>query len=142
DDKYGKIPRRGRNNIVASYRTGGGEKGNVPPLTITEVVTGVDGLELVLNAGPAAGGAEAEPSGEAAVRAPHLFRAMGRAVTGGDYEAHAHEFGVGKARARAAGWNRIDLFVAPAGGGLPTDTLKEDLRTYFEDKRIMTSLVE
>jgi hypothetical protein len=142
DDKYGKIPRRARNNIFASYRTGGGEKGNVPSLTITEAVTDIDQLELVFNPGSAAGGAAAEPSEEAAVRAPHLFRAMGRAVTAHDYEAHAQEFGVGKARARSAGWNRIDLFVAPAGGGLPTDTLKEDLRSYFESKRMMTSFVE
>jgi hypothetical protein len=142
DDKYGKIPRRGRNNILATYRTSGGEKGNVPPFSITEAVTNIDRLKLVLNAGPAVGGAEAEPSEEAALRAPKLFRAMGRAVTAGDFEAHAHEFGVGKARARSAGWNSIDLFVAPAGGGLPSDTLKEDLRNYFESKRMMTSIVE
>ena len=140
DDKYGKIPARGRNNLTASYRVGGGQKGNVPAYTITEA--DIDQLELVFNEGPAAGGAEAEPSGEAALRGPQLFRAMGRAVTARDYEAHARQFGVGKARARAAGWNRIDLFVAPVGGGLPTDTLKEDLRAYFEDKRIMTSIVE
>jgi hypothetical protein len=67
---------------------------------------------------------------------------MGRAVTTQDYEFHAKAFGVGKARAQAPGWNQIDLFVAPVGGGYPSSTLKEDLRLYFEDKRIMTSLVE
>lgn len=140
DDKYAKIPARGRNNLTASYRVGGGPKGNVPAHTITEA--DIDQLELVFNEGPAAGGAEVEPSGEAAQRGPQLFRTMGRAVTARDYEVHARQFGVGKARARAAGWNRIDLFIAPVGGGLPSDTLKEDLRAYFEDKRIMTSIVE
>ena len=63
-------------------------------------------------------------------------------MTARDFEAHAKAFGVGKARARAAGWNRVELFVAPVGGGYATDTLKEDLRTYFEDKRIMTSILD
>jgi uncharacterized phage protein gp47/JayE len=142
DNQYGKIPRRGRNNITADYRTGGGSKGNVPPHTITKAVTDIEGLALVDNAQAASGGAEAESTAEAAARGPQLFRTMGRAVTVRDYEVQAMEFGVGKARARAGAWNRIDLFVAPAGGGMPSDTLKDDLRTYFEDKRILTSLVE
>lgn len=142
DDKYGKIPKRGRNNIAATYRVGGGEKGNVPPNTITKAVTSITDLKHVFNKQSATGGADAEPSSEAAMRGPQLFRAMGRAVTAQDYETQAREFGVGKARARAAGWNRIELFIAPKGGGQPTDTLKEDLRAYFEDKRIMTSILD
>lgn len=142
NDKYARIPGRGRNNLMASYRVGGGQKGNVPARSISQAVTDIDQLELVFNEEPAAGGAEAEPSAEAALRGPRLFRTMGRAVTARDFEVHARQFGVGKARARTAGWNRIDLFVAPAGGGIPPDTLKEDLRAYFEDKRIMTSIVE
>lgn len=142
DDKYGKIPQRGRNNIAASYRVGGGEKGNVPPNTITKEVTSITDLKHVFNKQSATGGADPELSSEAVLRGPQLFRAMGRAVTARDYEAHAREFGVGKARARAAGWNRIELFIAPVGGGQPTDTLKEDLRAYFEDKRIMTSILD
>jgi hypothetical protein len=67
---------------------------------------------------------------------------MGRAVTARDYEAHARQFGVGKVHARSPGWNAVELFVAPIGGGYPTDTLREDLRKYFEDKRMVTSLVE
>jgi len=141
DNLHGKIPRRGRNNIRATYRVGGGIKGNVPAHAITNAVTEIGGLELVFNPNAASGGADAEAIVEAAERGPKLFRTMGRAVTSNDYEVHAREFGVGKVRARAAGWNRIDLFVAPAGGGIPSDTLKEDLRTYFDDKRIMTSIV-
>lgn len=142
DGKYGKIPQRGRNNITATYRIGGGEKGNVPPNTIIKAVTSIDHLKHVFNEGPATGGMDREDSSEAVLRGPQLFRAMGRAVTARDYEDHAREFGVGKARARAAGWNRIELFVAPVGGGQPTDTLKEDLRAYFEDRRIMTSILD
>lgn len=142
DGRHGKIPRQGRNNITATYCVGGGSKGNVPPNTIIKIVTPIDQLELVFNEAPATGGADAESSSEAVIRGPQLFRAQQRAVTARDYEAHAKAFGVGKARARAASWNRIELFVAPVGGGQPTDTLKEDLRTYFEDKRVMTSIID
>ena len=142
DNKYSKIPRRGRNNLTASYLVGGGMKGNVPPNTIKKAVTAVDQLKLVFNKLAATGGADAETSTEASRHGPQHFRAMGRAVTTADYEYHAKAFGVGKSRARAAGWNRINLFVAPVGGGYPSNTLKEDLRLYFENKRIMTSIVE
>lgn len=142
DDQYGKIPRRGRNTLRASYLVGGGIKGNVPPLSISQAVTNISDLQLVFNKSAATGGADAEPISEAAERGPQLFRAMGRAVTARDYEEHAQQFGVGKARARTGGWNRIELFVAPVGGGQPTDTLKADLRAYFENKRIMTSILD
>jgi hypothetical protein len=142
DGKYGKIPPRGRNNVTAAYRVGGGEKGNVPPHTITKAVTAIARLEHVFNERPAACGADAELSSEAVKRGPHLFRAMRRAVTARDYEAFARQFGVGKARARAAGWNCLELYVAPVGGGYPTDTLKEDLRAYLEDKRMLTCIIE
>lgn len=142
DNQYGKIPRRGRNNIRADYFTGGGPKGNVPSRSITKAVTPIAGLAFLYNDKEASGGAEAESAAEGAARGPELYRSMGRAVTTGDYEVLAREFGVGKARARAGAWNRVDLFVAPAGGGMPSDTLKDDLRAYFEDKRILTSFVE
>ena len=142
DGRHGKVPRRGRNNITASYRVGGGSRGNVPPFTIVKAVTPVDQLKLVFNEAAATGGADAETSGDAVARGPQLFRAQQRAVTAEDFEAHAKAFGVGKARARAANWNRIELYVAPVGGGRPTDTLKEDLRDYFEDRRIMTSILD
>lgn len=142
DGRHGRIPRRGRNNITATYRVGGGRKGNVPALSITKAVTAIDHLKEVYNTEAATGGADAESSEEAVLRGPQLFRAQERAVTARDFEAHAKAFGVGKARARNAGWNRIELFVAPEGGGYATDTLKEDLRDFFEDKRIMTSILD
>jgi hypothetical protein len=142
DGMYGRIPQRGRDNIAASYRVGGGVKGNVPALSITKAVTSIDHLEHVFNELAATGGSDAEDSTEASARGPNLFRAMGRAVTAQDYEDHARNFGVGKVRARAGGWNRIELYVAPVGGGYPSDTLKEDLRAYFDDKRVLTSILD
>lgn len=139
---YAIVPPRRRNNLTASYRVGGGTKGNVPALSIAKAVTTIADLKRVINPLAATGGSDRETFANAVMRAPRQFRSMGRAVTAEDYESHALQFGVGKARARAAGWNRIDLFVAPVGGGYPTDTLKEDLSAWFESRRIVTSLLE
>lgn len=140
DGRHGKRPPRGRNNITASYRVGGGSHGNVPPNTISKAVTEIAGLKRITHAQPASGGADREPLEEAVKRGPQLFRSMGRAVTASDYEAHARALGVAKARVVAAG-PRVDLYVAPVGGGQPSDSLKDDLRAHFEDKRIVTSIV-
>jgi hypothetical protein len=139
DGRYGKAPARGRNNLVASYLVGGGNKGNVGAGAIAKAVTTIDRLAGVRNELPATGGADTEPTAEAAARGPRQFRSMGRAVTAADYEAHARSFGVAKARARATGAGRIVLHVAPIGGGRPSDTLQEELLDYFESRRIITS---
>lgn len=143
NSRFGVIPPRRRNNISANYLVGGGAKGNVPAASILTAVTSFSSdLKKVTNPKEATGGSEREPIADAVVRAPRQFRSMGRAVTAADLENHALAFGVGKARAKAANWNRIELYVAPAGGGYPTDTLKDDLAAYFETRRILTSLLE
>ena len=140
--KYAVVPPRRRNNLRASYLVGGGAKGNVPAESIVTAVTPIASLEQAYNPRAASGGSDREPLAEAVRRGPRQFRSMGRAVTAEDYESHALQFGVGKARARAPSWNRIELYVAPAGGGYPSDTLKEDLSAYFESRRILTSILE
>src|SRR5262245_7682243 len=49
DGRNGLIPLRGRNNITADYRTGGGAHGNVPAQSITKSVATIDGLKQVVN---------------------------------------------------------------------------------------------
>lgn len=145
DGRFGRIPQPGHYNITASYLTGGGVKGNVPGNSIFKA-SGIkdpgSNLKLVFNPDAASGGMEHEDIARAALRGPQLFRARSRAVTAEDYEAYARDFGVAKVRARAADWNKVELYVVPAGGGKPSDTLKEDLRLYFEDKRMLSTLVE
>ena len=138
DGRYGRPPRRGRDNILASYRVGGGTKGNVRSVAITKLVTSINGLKVVFNAGAASAGADREDIAEAAERGPQQFRSSGRAVTEADYEFHAKSFGVAKARAESTGLNLVNLCVAPAGGGAPSDTLISDLEKYFDGKRIAT----
>jgi predicted phage baseplate assembly protein len=141
DGTYGQVPRRGVNNILATYGVGGGARGNVPAFAISKPVTAIKPLALVSNEQAASGGADAEDTASAMQRGPSSGRGAGRAVTASDYEVLARNFGVGKALAQASAWNDIFLIIAPAGGGIVSDTLKEDLLAFLDTKRIMTSNV-
>src|SRR5262249_22585647 len=114
DGRNGLIPLRGRNNITADYRTGGGAHGNVPAQSITKSVASIDGLKQVVNEQQASGGQDTETVADAAARAPRLFRAMGRAVTADDYEALALQFAAPKTPPPPAPRNRLQLFIPPA----------------------------
>jgi len=145
DGSFGAIPASGA-QIRASYRVGGGIAGNTPERTIQTIV-GAPQLALlgaqVTNTLPATGGAERESIEQALLHAPAVFRSLKRAVTASDYEALALSFkGVGKVQARATGWNTVALHVAPEGGGKVSDVLETNLKAYFEDKRMVSQIVE
>ena len=146
DGQYGQIPGTGV-RIVANYRVGGGTVGNVGAGQIKGIAKAPQ-LQLlgvkVVNRDPASGGAERESIDQAIKYGPTVFRSMQRAVTAEDYVTQAKLFpGVSKARAESPNWNIIKLYIAPTGSGeFPTDTLKKDLLTYFEDKRMMTTFIQ
>ena len=146
DGEYGQIPPVGA-TIVATYRTGGGTIGNVGSGQINVIAKALS-LQLagaqVVNRTPASGGAEPESIQHAVFSAPTVFTSMNRAVTSGDYVSLANLFpGVLKARIDVTNWNTIKLYVAPTGDGQPpSDILKRDLLTYFEDRRMLTTFLE
>jgi uncharacterized phage protein gp47/JayE len=146
DGQYGVIPPKG-SNIIATYRVGGGTAGNVGEGQIIQISKAPQ-LQLlgakVVNRAPASGGAERESIDQAIKYAPLVFGSMQRAVTAQDYVAQARLFpGVSKARAEATSWNFINLYIAPTGQGEPpTDVMQRDLLAYFEDKRMLTSLIK
>jgi len=146
DGQYGEIPPVGA-PILATYRTGGGAIGNVGAGQIT-IVNKSPQLQLlgakVVNRVAASGGAERESIAQAVKFAPTVFSSMQRAVTADDYVAQALLFpGVSKARAQVANWNFINLYIAPTGDGeIPSDILKRDLLTFFEDKRMLTLFIQ
>ncbi len=141
DGTYGQIPPLGTNNITATYSVGGGVRGNVPASSIAKAVSAVPQLKLVLNLAAASGGADAEAQADAVLRGPQQFRTMGRAVTADDYVTLAKTFGVAKAIAQSPGWNTIQLYIAPVGGGTASDSLKADLLAFLDTKKMMTSIV-
>ncbi|MGH9928215.1 MAG: baseplate J/gp47 family protein [Pyrinomonadaceae bacterium] len=145
DGQYGRIPPTGT-RIIAGYRCGGGTVGNVGKEQIAQVIKAPQ-LQLlgikVINRTPASGGADRESIDQAIKYAPSVFASMQRAVTAEDYVAQAKLFqGVSKARAEATSWNVIKLYIAPTGQGEPpTDVMRRDLLAYFEDKRMLTSII-
>jgi len=145
DGSLGSIPRQGA-QITASYRVGGGLAGNVLANAVTTIVDAPDLALLgatVTNPAPATGGAEREDIAHAVQQAPAVFRSLRRAVTVSDYQALALSYkGVGKVHAAATGWNVVTLYVAPEGGGKVSDVLEEGLKGYFEDKRMLSQIVE
>jgi len=145
DGTYGRIPAIGANNLRARYRVGGGTVGNVPAGSIVDAVTSIDRFHSAFNPNPAAGGEDQESVDHAKSFAPLAFRSGGRAVTLADIVALTHlAGGVAKVFARARGWNQIDLFVAPEGETCRPvpDDLRTRLQAYFEDKRMVTTLIE
>ncbi len=145
DGAFGAIPTLG-SKILVAYRVGGGSQGNVPAYRIETIVDAPQLTQLgatVTNPEPATGGADREQIDQAVKQAPQVFRSLNRAVTAADYKALALNFtGVGKVRAKATGWNTVNLFVAPTGGGYVSDVLKANLLAYFEDKRPVSTLIE
>jgi hypothetical protein len=145
DGDFGAIPPKGA-LIKASYRVGGGKLGNVAANMIQTIV---DAPQMALiggkvtNPAPATGGAERESIDHAVSHAPEVFRSRKRAVTADDYEALALNFkGVGKVRAEGVSFNTVTLYVAPEGGGFVSDVLEKNLLAYFEDKRLLSTVVE
>ena len=133
--------------VSATYRTGGGQPGNVAPGAIQTIVNAPPIALLgatVTNPLPATGGADRESIEQAVRFAPAVFRSQGRAVTAGDYEALALTVpGVGKVRATSTGWNRVTLLVAPSGGGgHVSDALELSLKAFFEDRRMLSQVIE
>ena len=145
DGVFGAIPENG-SEIRATYRVGGGLKGNVPKNSI-ETITDAPQLTLisagVTNPEPATGGSERESIEHAVKHAPSVFRSFKRSVTAEDYKALALNFnGAGKLRAEATNWNTVTLFVAPEGGGMVSDIFRANLLAYFEDKRPLSTIIE
>lgn len=145
DGSLGAIPPN-KAEIKATYRVGGGRKGNVKADSITTIV---DAPQLALagaritNPDPATGGSERESIEHAVTHAPKVFRSLKRAITTDDYKALALNFkSVGKVRAVASNWNTVTLFVAPEGGGQVSDVLEANLLAYFEDKRPISTIIE
>lgn len=86
DGTAGRIPPHGTDNIRASYRTGGGDAGNVSPGAIEDLITAITHVDAVTNPVEGSGGAPAEETAEVLDRAPRELRDRGRAVTAEGYE--------------------------------------------------------
>lgn len=136
DGVHGAIPRPGA-QLAASYRLGGGARGNVGAGSIAHVVSGDPGIIAVRNPMPAVGGAAAEPLDRVRMDAPQAFRTQERAVTEADYAAVAERHpGVQRAAATfrwTGSWQTVFITVDRIGG-LPVDAAFEEDLVRFIDR--------
>lgn len=81
DGTRGMIPPLGMNNIKASYRTGGGEAGNLEAYSITKLYSALKNVDAVYNPVTSEGGTRTESLEELVARAPATFKHRYRAVS-------------------------------------------------------------
>ncbi|MDQ1255024.1 MAG: putative baseplate assembly protein [Euryarchaeota archaeon] len=81
DGARGMVLPLGMNNIKASYRTGGGEAGNLEAFSITKLYSDLKNVDAVYNVVASEGGERTESLEELITRAPATFKHRGRAVS-------------------------------------------------------------
>lgn len=143
DGVHGKVPPRGA-SITATYRHGGGERGNVGVAAVNRLENG-PGL-AVTNHFPAVGGREAETIAAATARAKRELSAPGTAVTLEDYEQMAKASpGLRVARAKAvAEGNTVKVAVVPyclSGKPVAGPGFKRTVLEHLDRHRLLTTRV-
>lgn len=130
-------------SVSAAYRIGNGTAGNVGAEAISRLVvpSAISGVSItVRNPLPAWGGAGAEPTAEAKLYAPHVFRKqIERAITADDYENIA-ERSQKVQRASAVlnwtgSWYEADVAVDPLGSEAASPDLLEEVESYLRSFR-------
>jgi predicted phage baseplate assembly protein len=144
----------GANVVARIYRVGGGRRGNVPAMAISNLLVSLDGIDAdaLGNLQPAHDGRDEETLDEAKVRAPHTLRSRCRAVSVDDFEYLARQAGnVRRAKALPLFDPRfpdtpipgvISIIVVPDGDGprpMPSDGLLRTVCAYLDPRRLITT---
>lgn len=100
----------GEDNVIATYRVGGGLRGTIPAGRLQLLCSAPLGVRAVQNPWPTSGGADAELTADARSEAPITVVTLDRIVSLSDYQDAAASYpGIAKARATPLqiGGNRI-----------------------------------
>ncbi len=85
--KYGRIPATSKEpNIMVEYKTGGGERTNLPAGAVQKLDRAIGFINRVSNPAELSGGYDVEPLSEAIERNSAMLRTQGKAVTARDFE--------------------------------------------------------
>jgi predicted phage baseplate assembly protein len=149
DRQYGCIPAKGA-EILMTYSTGGGRKGNVAAGTITVLKSAFPYVASVRNTTIARNGTDAESLDEAVIKVPKTLRTRDRAVTKEDFETLTLEAGGGAiahVRAMSIKPGMMHLLIVPwvdpdqiaQGKGtpelyIPDEKLKARVTDYLHDR--------
>ena len=122
DGRHGLTPPRGRANVrAATYATGGGQQGNRPASSVSQLKTAVPGVDAVTNWEPARGGSAPETLEALEDRGPRTLRHGDRAVAISDFEDLALQASTDVARARG-----LSASVAAEGGSVTVVVVPRD----------------
>jgi hypothetical protein len=136
DDVNGRVPFNGA-AVTVTYRVGGGAVGNVGAGTITNIADAGASISDVNNLGPAVGGTDPETNDQIRVNAPRAMSTLQRAVSLADYgNICFNVVGVAKASAFGLTPNNVTVYIAPSGGGFPTQQLKQRVLAYFAGRKV------
>lgn len=155
---YGLIPPKDAMITMTAYRYGGGQAGNVMPMTLNVNKSGLPYIQRVLNLEQATGGLDAESLDDIKLRVPGYLRSLQRAVTPGDFEYLAEN----EAAAEMVG--RAHCFQSPKQPGLirllvipkvyesneqispeslaVSDELRDRLIRFFDERRLLCTRLE
>lgn len=142
----GKVPSSYESGIIADYKIGGGEIGNVIPNSITEVQSGISFLDYTTNPfEPYELGTEKESLEEIKELAPKAFRTQNRAVAEGDF-ADLIRLGFNKyirftRDITTIGSLVIDVYYAMREGYTMTDELRNEIQSYMSNKKVVGSTI-
>jgi predicted phage baseplate assembly protein len=156
--RYGALPPKGAMLMMKSYRTGGGQQGNVAADTINVLRTTIPYVDQVRNRQAASGGRDAESIENAKMRVPGHLRSLQRAVTASDFEYLAQEAAPGKIGRvyclqpplTNRGENKILVipyiprltgFIAPESLEL-SEELQEQIETFLNERRLLSTQLE
>ncbi len=143
DGIKGFIPSLG-DSITVNYAVSQGSEGNVAANTITDIISSItvpSGFILkVTNLDRASGGANVETLEDLQRKIPIFIRTQERAVTRQDYQDVALlAGGVGSAGVYYECGKFVELFVAPLGGGIATQILLDNVASFMETRRMITT---
>ncbi len=155
DGKRGMVPPPLLNNIVGRrYQIGGGVRGNVNAMALTQLTRALAYVERCYNASAASGGSDSETTEEAKARAPMVLKSRDRAVTAEDFESLALRASTAVARARCIPSRERDgevrVVVLPRGDDrqsdftrklVPAPELLRYVRNYLDERRLVATVV-
>ena len=142
DNTAGLIPPLGVDDILITYRVGGGVKGN--GVTVDQLGDNIPGDVLsVANSIAPTGGADRELLRDAKGSGPVVATTQDLAVTIEGFEAVAKAYGgISRTNANANfyGPGTVKVQIIPTGGGLPTTTLKDNVKTYVQNRTHLNAI--